>query len=147
MDNRNYSISQLAAEFDVTPRTIRYYEDRGLLSPTRSGQSRVYSDRERGRLFLILRGKRVGFSLAEIQEMLDLYDLDDGQIGQMSKVLEKVQQRITALEYQKRDLEQIIGELRKDSQKIEEFLNEKTSRMNIRMPDPEDHYPTAAIAE
>ena len=85
--------------------------------------------------------------------MLDLYDLDDGQIGQMSKVLEKVQQRITALEYQKRDLEQIIGELRKDSQKIEEFLNEKTSRMNIRMPDPEevgrdqDHYPTAAIAE
>jgi DNA-binding transcriptional MerR regulator len=133
-----YTISQLAAEFEVTPRAIRYYEDRGLLSPRRVGQNRVYSNRERGRLYLILRGRRVGFSLAEIQEMMDLYDLGDGQIGQMSRVLEKVKLRITALENQKRELVQIIDELRREGGKVEKFLNENSLKMDIRTPDLEE---------
>ena len=137
MPDSTYTISQLAAEFEVTPRAIRYYEDRGLLSPGRIGQNRVYTNRERGRLYLILRGKRVGFSLAEIQEMLDLYDLGDGQVGQMSRVLEKVKLRITALEDQKRELEQIIDELRREGGKVEKFLSEKASEMDPRMPDRE----------
>lgn len=135
MPDSTFTISQLAAEFEITPRAIRYYEDRGLLSPKRAGQNRVYSNRERGRLYLILRGKRVGFSLAEIQEMLDLYDLGDGQVGQMSRVLEKVKLRITTLEHQKRELGQIIDELRREGDKVEKFLTEKTRKMDIQMPD------------
>ncbi len=138
MPDSTYTISQLAAEFEVTPRAIRYYEDRGLLSPRRVGQNRVYSNRERGRLYLILRGRRVGFSLAEIQEMMDLYDLGDGQIGQMSRVLEKVKLRITALENQKRELVQIIDELRREGGKVEKFLNENSLKMDIRTPDLEE---------
>ncbi|NIW86644.1 MAG: MerR family transcriptional regulator, partial [Gammaproteobacteria bacterium] len=72
--NTVYSIGDLAREFDVTPRTIRFYEDQGLLSPARSGQNRVYTARDRTRLKLILRGKRLGFSLSEIRDILDLYD-------------------------------------------------------------------------
>jgi len=136
LQERIYTISQLASEFDVTPRAIRYYEDRGLLSPARSGQNRIYTLRDRGRLYLILRGKRVGFSLAEIGEMLDLYDLDDGQVGQASAVLNKVQKRIAILERQKRDLEQVISELRNDSRKIEDFLVAKNGPISFEMPMP-----------
>lgn len=134
MPDQTYTISQLAAQFEVTPRAIRYYEDRGLLSPARAGQNRVYSSRDRGRLYLILRGKRVGFSLAEIQEMLNLYDLNDGQVGQARLVLEKIQQRVSALETQKQDLEQIVSELRRDSRKIEEFLLSDSGVMTIDLP-------------
>lgn len=136
LTDRTYTISQLALEFDVTPRAIRYYEDRGLLTPARAGQNRVYSLRDRGRLYLILRGKRVGFSLAEIAEMLDLYSLNDGQVGQASAVLDKVHQRIAILERQKQDLEQVISELRCDSQKIEAFLTEKSGTIDMEMPMP-----------
>lgn len=136
LTDRTYTISQLALEFDVTPRAIRYYEDRGLLTPARAGQNRVYSLRDRGRLYLILRGKRVGFSLAEIAEMLDLYSLNDGQVGQASAVLDKVHQRIAILERQRQDLEQVISELRCDSQKIEAFLTEKTGTIDMEMPMP-----------
>ena len=73
-----FTITDLAGEFKITPRTIRFYEDKHLLQPSRQGLSRVYSRRDRARLQLILRGKRLGFSLAEIKEMLDLYDLGDG---------------------------------------------------------------------
>jgi len=132
--DRTYTISQLAAEFDVTPRAIRYYEDRGLLSPTRSGQNRIYLNRDRCRLYLILRGKRVGFSLSEIQEMLDQYDPNNGHVGQMHLVFDKVHQRISDLERQKQDIEQIISELRRDSRKIEGHLAEKSSSTKIEMP-------------
>ena len=136
MPNRTYTISQLATEFDVTPRSIRYYEDRGLLNPSRAGQNRVYTLRDRGRLYLILRGKRVGFSLDEIGEMLDLYDLDDGQVGQASAVLNKMQNRIAVMERQRRDLEQVISELRNDSRKIENFLEAKAGSITIDMSLP-----------
>ncbi|HIF10351.1 MAG TPA: MerR family DNA-binding transcriptional regulator [Sneathiellales bacterium] len=136
MPDHTYTISQLASEFDVTPRAIRYYEDRGLLNPARAGQNRIYTFRDRGRLYLILRGKRVGFSLAEIGEMLDLYDLDDGQVGQASAVLEKVQRRIAILERQKQDLDQVIFELRNDSRKIEVFLQANSGPIKFEMPMP-----------
>ncbi|RYF99061.1 MAG: MerR family DNA-binding transcriptional regulator, partial [Caulobacteraceae bacterium] len=79
---RTYSIRQLCQEFDVTPRSLRFYEDKGLLFPAREGLNRVYSHRDRARLILILRGKLVGFSLNEIGEMLDLYDEDDTHASQ-----------------------------------------------------------------
>lgn len=138
MPDQTYTISELAAHFDVTPRAIRYYEDRGLLSPTRAGQNRIYSGRDRGRLYLILRGKRVGFSLAEIREMLNLYDLNDGQIGQAQLVLEKIRARVSTLETQKQDLEQIISELRLDSLKIEEFLTGNNSGVALELPSVPD---------
>ena len=84
---RTYTIRQLCREFDVTPRSLRFYEDKGLLSPGRQGVNRVYSHRDRGRLILILRGKLVGFSLNEIGEMLDLYDKDERHAAQMAAAL------------------------------------------------------------
>ncbi|MFQ5546624.1 MAG: MerR family DNA-binding transcriptional regulator, partial [Acidiferrobacterales bacterium] len=78
-----YTIGELAQEFDVTTRAIRFYEDQGLLSPTRNGQARIYTARDRVRLKLVLRGKRLGFSLGEVGKMLDLYDADPSEVGQL----------------------------------------------------------------
>lgn len=108
---RTYSISQLAREFKITPRALRFYEDKGLLRPLRDGQVRVYQSRDRARLLLILRGKRVGLSLQEIKDILDLYDLGDGQRAQMQVALKKFKARIVALEEQKRDIEGAIEAL------------------------------------
>ena len=107
-----YSISELAAEFGITPRSIRFYEDAGLLAPRRVGMARVYARSDRARLALICRGKRLGFSLAEIGEFLDLYDVDADQIEQMRYALVRVQARVGALEAQRRDLDQTVDELR-----------------------------------
>ncbi len=101
---RTWTISELAREFKVTPRALRFYEDRGLLSPRRDGLNRVYSIRDRGRLQLILRGKRVGFPLTEIKEILDLYDLNDGERAQMQTALKKFRNRMVVLEHQREDL-------------------------------------------
>lgn len=102
---RTYTIRQLCNEFGVTARALRFYEDKGLLNPARNGLNRVYSARDRARLLLIVRGKRVGFSLAEIREMLDLYDVDDTHATQMAASLVKFRRRIRALESQKVEIE------------------------------------------
>lgn len=122
MASRTHTISELAAEFDVTARTIRHYEEVGLIRPRRNGQTRIYGSRDRGRLILILRGRRVGFRLSEIKEMLDLYDVGDGQVTQLNTVLAKARLRIAALEQQKRDIEDVIGELATECAKIEKTL-------------------------
>ena len=88
-----YTIGELAREFGVTARALRFYEDKGLLDPARDGQNRVYSARDRARLQLIVRGKRVGFSLVEIRQMLDLYDLGDNQRAQIRASYNKFQRR------------------------------------------------------
>jgi DNA-binding transcriptional MerR regulator len=106
-----FSISDLCAEFGVTPRALRFYEDEGLISPERRGTQRIYSHADRARLAWILRGKRVGFSLAEIKEMIDLYDVGDGRRVQKQVTLERCRDRIELLENQKRDIDAHIAEL------------------------------------
>ncbi|MEJ2125346.1 MAG: MerR family DNA-binding transcriptional regulator [Alphaproteobacteria bacterium] len=107
-----YSITDLAHELGVTPRALRFYEDKGLLSPQRVGGTRVYLQRDRARLILILRGKRLGFSLKEIGEYLDLYDADKTQRAQIDKLLILVRERIDLLEQQRNALEETLAELR-----------------------------------
>ncbi|WP_404339037.1 MerR family DNA-binding transcriptional regulator [Sphingomonas sp. MMS12-HWE2-04] len=110
-DRDAFSISDLCAEFAVTPRALRFYEDEGLISPERRGTVRIYSHRDRARLAWILRGKRVGFSLGEIKEMIDLYDIGDGRKVQRQVTLERCRLRIDLLENQKRDIDAHIEEL------------------------------------
>ena len=116
-----FTISDLSKEFGVTPRTIRFYEDQNLLSPRRVGQNRIFDASDRARLAWILRGKRVGFSLAEISEMLDLYDMDDGRNKQREVTLEKCQERLKTLEQQRADLNATITELREFCDVLEEL--------------------------
>jgi DNA-binding transcriptional MerR regulator len=125
-----YSITALADEFGVTARTIRFYEDKGLLSPQRVGLNRIYGRRDRARLALILRGKRLGFSLSDIREMLDLYDLGDGQIEQMRLTLRKSRERLAALERQRRDLDEAIAELKEACRHLEAGLRQKGARLD-----------------
>ncbi|UZK66882.1 MerR family transcriptional regulator [Sphingomonas sp. M1-B02] len=110
-DQDAFSISDLCAEFSVTPRALRFYEDEGLISPERRGTQRVYSHRDRARLAWILRGKRVGFSLGEIREMIDLYDVGDDRRVQRQVTLERCEDRIALLENQKHDIDAHIAEL------------------------------------
>jgi DNA-binding transcriptional MerR regulator len=119
---RTYTIRQLCLEFKVTPRALRFYEDKGLLAPARDGQNRVYSHRDRGRLILILRGKRVGLSLAEIGDLLDLYKLDDGGVIQAANILRKFRERIVALEAQREDINQAIIELHEGVARLEDMV-------------------------
>jgi DNA-binding transcriptional MerR regulator len=109
---RTYTIGQLCREFGCTPRALRFYEDKGLLAPARDGQNRIYSHKDRGRLQLILRGKRVGLPLAEIREMLDLYDLGDGGIQQAAISLGRFREQVAALERQREDIDRAILDLK-----------------------------------
>ena len=105
------TITELAREAGVTARAIRFYESKGLLTPGRAGTTRIYTHRERGRLQLILRGKRLGFSLTDIGEYLDLYDADPAQHDQIVLLLDKVNDRIGELESQKADIDDTLKEL------------------------------------
>jgi DNA-binding transcriptional MerR regulator len=121
---RTYTIRQLCLEFKCTPRALRFYEDKGLLNPARDGMNRVYTYRDRGRLVLILRGKRVGLSLLEIGEILDLYEADDTGTQQARISLRKFSERIVALEQQKTDIDDAIAQLQNGVSDLEKRLSE-----------------------
>jgi len=106
-----YTISELAKEFAVTTRTIRYYEDQGLLSPKREGFNRVFTQRDRVRLKLALRGKRLGFSLSEIRELFELYDVSRDERRQLEEFLARLERRRALLEQQREDIEVMLNEI------------------------------------
>ena len=108
---QTWTISELAAEFDVTLRTIRFYEDCGLLAPGRAGSQRVFGARERVRLELILRGRRIGWSLEEIRRIVDMYDAEPGEVGQLQYLLDQIAVRRAELQERRRDLEETLAEL------------------------------------
>ncbi|MBL0544102.1 MerR family DNA-binding transcriptional regulator [Aeromonas jandaei] len=118
-----YSISELAHEFDVTPRTIRYYEDEGLLTPQREGQTRIYSHKDKIRLKLTLRGKRLGFSLAEIRELFDMYDTDKSSKNQLNSMIRLIESKRSALHQQLEDIQMVMAELEAAEQRCVNSLN------------------------
>jgi len=123
-----YSIADLAREFDVTHRAIRFYEDEGLLSPARDGTRRVYSKRDWVRLKLILRGRRLGFSLAEISEMLELYDSAPDERAQLEKFVGALTARREQLEHQREEIEEVLGEIRGFERQSRKLLNASPRR-------------------
>jgi len=106
-----YSIGELAKEFDITPRSIRFYEEQALLSPKRTGLNRIYNNKDRVRLRLILRGKRLGFSLAEVKTLFDMYDTNPNSAVQLGTMLEMTQQKRAVLHQQLDDIKMLMGEL------------------------------------
>ncbi len=132
---RTFSIRQLCLEFTCTPRALRFYEDKGLLSPARQGLSRVYSYRDRARLQLILQGKSVGMPLIEIGEILDLYDKQDGPVLQSAKALRKFRERIVALERQREEVNAALALLLDSCTRLEAKLAQ--ARPDL-LPDAED---------
>jgi len=121
LSREQYSISDLTSEFECTARALRFYEDEGLISPARVGLTRVYSKRDRTRLAWIMRAKNVGFSLTEIREMIDLYDLDDGRVEQRRVTVEKCKEHIAKLKAQRADIDSSIKELTGFVREIEEL--------------------------
>ncbi len=110
MTEPTYTITELAREFELTPRAIRYYEDQGLIAPDRAGVQRIYTRRDRTRLRLTLRGKRLGLSLAEIRELIDMYDTAP-ESSQLARLLEVLEHRRAKLAQQREDIEAVLGEL------------------------------------
>ncbi len=121
-DRDTFTIRDLAKEFGISARTLRFYEEKKLLDPARRGEQRLYSRRDRARLAYVLAGKQVGFSLEEVREMLDLYDLGDGQATQLKVALTKFGERIARLERQKSDIDRVITELSRASRAMKAKL-------------------------
>lgn len=123
-EGRRFSISELAREFDITTRSIRFYEDQGLLNPAREGQTRIYSKQDRVRLKLTLRGKRLGFSLAEIRELFDLYDADKSSRTQLQTMQGLVEEKRETLQQQMEDIRMVLLELDAAEQRCQQALSQ-----------------------
>ncbi len=125
---QTFTITELAREFKVTPRAIRYYEDQGLISPERAGQNRVYSKRDRTRLKLTLRGRRLGLSLAEIRELIDMYDVGRDQRNQLSKFIAVLARQRAALEQQREDIKAVLAEIGTLEARARQLLEEEEAQ-------------------
>ncbi|MEM0923528.1 MAG: MerR family DNA-binding transcriptional regulator [Pseudomonadota bacterium] len=128
MSETTYSIGELCKEFEVTPRALRFYEYKELLTPIREGQRRIFTLRDRARLKLILRGKRFGFSLAEIKDLLDLYDMGDGQVTQLSATLETAERHRIDLIAKRDELDAAIAELDQQVALVQGMLETKGAK-------------------
>jgi DNA-binding transcriptional MerR regulator len=122
-ERAEFSISELAREFDITPRAIRFYEDQGLLAPRRDGQRRIYTPRDRTRLKLTLRGKRLGLTLSEIRELIDMYEPGRDQRPQLERFLAVLEAHKTSLLQQQADIEAQLSEIRAFEKKIRKRLS------------------------
>jgi DNA-binding transcriptional MerR regulator len=132
-----FSITQLAEEFGLTTRAIRFYEDKGLLSPERQGQTRIYHPRDRARLTLIVRGKNVGLALSEIKEILGLYDLQDGCETQNRVAIDKFRRRIASLDKQRHEIELQIATLQESCDRLLGQLEGQIAQSELTRPLPE----------
>lgn len=138
-----YSIGDLAADLGVSSRAIRFYEDQGMLAPQRVGGNRVYSQRDLARLKLILRGKRLGFSLSDIRELLDLYYVDHDHLEQMNQTLQKGRARIAELEQQLGELQMTLHELRELESLLVTTINQRISGTDKRRTGNAEELPTS----
>ena len=127
-EHSEYSIGDLSREFDITPRAIRFYEDQGLLSPAREGQRRIYSSRDRTRLKLTLRGKRLGLTLSEVRELIDMYEPGRDDRPQLERFLAVLEHHKGALEGQRADIEAQLSEIAAFEARIRKQLQQRKSR-------------------
>ena len=127
MTKSSFTIADLSREFQITPRTIRHYEDQGLLAPQREGLQRVYSRRDRTRLKLTLRGRRLGLSLAEIRELIDMYDTAADDSLQLNRFLAVLSRRKAALEQQREDIEAVLTEVNRFERQCRDLLAERAA--------------------
>jgi DNA-binding transcriptional MerR regulator len=125
MNDDFFSISELADEFEVTPRTLRFYEAQGILSPKREGTKRLFSPRDRVRLRLVVRGKRLGFSLLELKNIIDMYDSEVGEAGQLQYLLKRIHDQCAELEHKRQDINDTLRELHMTAARCIEGLAEK----------------------
>ncbi|TCW33951.1 MerR family transcriptional regulator [Gulbenkiania mobilis] len=123
-----FTISDLASDFDITLRTIRFYEEQGLIEPQREGRQRIFNRRDRARLKLILRGKRIGLSLSEIREILDLYELARDEASQSLKLLQLLSDRKQQLEEQRRDIDAVLSEIDMLEQHCRTVIDQMTDK-------------------
>jgi DNA-binding transcriptional MerR regulator len=128
MTQETMTIREMCDAFDVTPRTLRFYESKELLFPIREGQKRLFTRRDRARLKLILRGKRFGFSLEEIRQLLDLYYVGDQQATQLSRTLEIAQDRLSDMERQRSELDDAIDELKSQMGLVDDMLANRAAK-------------------
>lgn len=125
MSQKTWTISELASEFSITPRTIRFYEDQGIVSPRRDGMTRVYHSRDRTRLKLALRGKRLGLQLSEILSLIDMYDGPGGTTAQLRHYMDVLGEHKRVLRQQQHDLEQTLAEIEHQQARCEALLAQR----------------------